>query len=395
MIYEYICSILLILFGVFFYKMAIVEEGENPYPRRREAKVYDSQPVAPEDFIFRRVNEIVDGNYASINAPRSDEYVINNRNLKLHVRSFWPTSEAVAVIVSLHGFASHISRPTHLYIGKEMNKKGVAYITIDFHGHGYSEGLRGLVSNPNDLIDDVLSVLLAIYSSSGIETETFNLEKTARSNMPLFLMGHSMGGATATLVSNLLSRVDSDEVHTRFSISKKEEISRIATNFKGAILFCPAFLVVDLPSWVISFADRWVAPLFASTIMPGGSSNIEDNRLIWTDDAYIDYIVGDGYPRNPAGLSWGLNPRVKTATSILSLGDRARSTAENTTYSFIIFQDSKEQILKIQGVELFIAKAKSPKKQFIEVEGGRHDLIANKLGALTSQTISWILSELS
>jgi len=396
MLEEYIGFSIVIAFFIplifYVYRMTTAI-GRNTL-RTRQAKIYATAPVTPEEHIFRRVNEIVDFNYSSINAPKSEEYVTNNRNLKLHVRSFWPDGETIAVLISLHGFASHISRPTHFYLAEKMNEQKIAYITIDFHGHGYSDGVRGLVSDPDDLVDDVLSVILAIYSPDSKLATLYNVKKTAPLGMPLFLMGHSMGGATATLVSNLLSRVDENSLHTRFSYSRKEEIAKIATNFRGALLFCPAFVVIDLPSSVVSFLDRWIAPLFATVIVPGGSTNIDDNRLIWVDDAYIDYIVGDGFPANPDGLSWGPNPRIKTATTILSLCNKAKSTAESTSYPFVIFHDSKEEIVKIRGTQTFIAEAKSSKKTFVDVDGGLHDLIANKLGFVTSQAVSWILSEL-
>lgn len=78
------------------------------------------------------------------NLERTEEFVINNRDQILHVRSKWP-KDTKCVVLFLHGYASHGARPTHKHLATEFNNNEIAYITLDFHGHGYSEGLRAHV----------------------------------------------------------------------------------------------------------------------------------------------------------------------------------------------------------------------------------------------------------
>lgn len=75
------------------------------------------------------------------NMEESTEFFYNARGQKLHVRSYWPENPK-AIVIFLHGFAGHANRPIHGPISTEMVQNDYAYLTFDFHGHGYSEGMH-------------------------------------------------------------------------------------------------------------------------------------------------------------------------------------------------------------------------------------------------------------
>lgn len=70
-----------------------------------------------------------------------------------------------------------------------MVKAGIAFVTIDYEGHGLSDGLQGLIPNWEQLCDDTLEFF----------EET--LTKTFPST-PRFLCGESMGGAVCFTIYN-------------------------------------------------------------------------------------------------------------------------------------------------------------------------------------------------
>lgn len=123
-----------------------------------------------------------------------------------------------------HRYASHISRPVHEKIGHYFNNQNVGYITMDFHGHGHSDGLRALVASYVDLVDDIVSLLLAVYSTSTTNTEqNYRIAQSFDTDVPFFIMGHSMGGAVALLTANFLtSSTLSGESADNFSSIEKQ-----------------------------------------------------------------------------------------------------------------------------------------------------------------------------
>lgn len=159
-------------------------------------------------------------NPISLALPKSDEYVINSRGQRLNVRTYTGDSssgwKARGVVVYIHGYAAHISRPPQPLLAQAFNRRGFAYAGVDFHGHGYSEGDRALVLSCDDLIDDVMSFMLLLYSRGPAGSRTANGGEAAISvsgklnfyappNIPFWLMGSSMGGGCSVLVGNLLS----------------------------------------------------------------------------------------------------------------------------------------------------------------------------------------------
>ena len=68
---------------------------------------------------------------------------------------------------------------------------------MDLPGHGASPGVRGLLTGVGDLIDDGIAIVNhAIADSSTIKLNA---------DLPLFLIGSSMGGAIALSVANKMS----------------------------------------------------------------------------------------------------------------------------------------------------------------------------------------------
>ena len=90
-------------------------------------------------------------------------------------------SKAIAVIV--HGLAEHQGR--YDYVAQKLHERGFGTYRFDHRGHGRSEGERTYFDDFNQPIDDANVVVdLAIAENPGL---------------PVFLIGHSMGGFTVSL----------------------------------------------------------------------------------------------------------------------------------------------------------------------------------------------------
>ena len=120
---------------------------------------------------------------------QDSSYVERNRGRKIFLRTWKPDNTKTklkGVILIAHGYAEHSER--YNYTAKYFTDKDFAVYAPDHYGHGRSEGVKADVPNFRVFVDDLLSVL------SRIE----DIEK----NIPVFLMGHSMGGAISTILAS-------------------------------------------------------------------------------------------------------------------------------------------------------------------------------------------------
>lgn len=105
-----------------------------------------------------------------------------------------PTSQQRGQVVIAHGLGEHAGRYAH--VASHLNAIGFAVRACDHHGHGGSEGARGSLPANLRLSEDLAAVLVATRS-------------TLPTNLPLILVGHSLGGlVAASVVMRGMARVD-------------------------------------------------------------------------------------------------------------------------------------------------------------------------------------------
>lgn len=338
--------------------------------------------------LFRSIEECKDLN--TVNIEKSEEFLINHRGNTLHVRTYWPQGEPEAVVLFLHGYASHISRPTHKHISKRLTESNFAYVTMDFFGHGHSDGVKGLINDEDDIVNDMLSLLFVLYSSSNTG-DYHSLKRNAPRNCPLYVVGHSMGGANAILLSCLLHKPLDIAHHTDYSLENREEVSHLGTVYRGTILICPAIVVPKPPPFLVFLLENFLVPLFPETPIPQGLSSSHDSD-IWACEAYVKYVHHDRFPDNPQGLTWGGSLRFNTAHNLIQMTDKVINSLESITYPFIVYHDVEDKITCYAGTERLMAESQTDpsEKTFVPMPGGLHDLTANRLGTLTEGMIEWI-----
>jgi alpha-beta hydrolase superfamily lysophospholipase len=102
--------------------------------------------------------------------------------LRIEWRSWLPTTADVsAVIVIAHGAGEHIGRYEH--VAARLIGEGYAVYALDHRGHGRSDGTRGLIDRLDNAVADLDSLV--------------TLAAAEHPGLPLFLLGHSMGGTIA------------------------------------------------------------------------------------------------------------------------------------------------------------------------------------------------------
>lgn len=87
-------------------------------------------------------------------------------------------SNPKAIVLIVHGLCEHQGR--YEYLAGKLMESGYGVYRFDHRGHGRSEGKKVFYNDFNELIDDVY--------------EMAKLVKKENPSLPLFILGHSMGG---------------------------------------------------------------------------------------------------------------------------------------------------------------------------------------------------------
>jgi len=109
-----------------------------------------------------------------------EDYIQGTGDYNLFYKS-WTVAKPKAIIQIVHGFCEHSGRYVKLI--DHLVKENFAVFIHDHKGHGKSEGTRNHITTLNTFVDD-----------AHILTEQI-LKKYP--NIPLFLIGHSMGSLVA------------------------------------------------------------------------------------------------------------------------------------------------------------------------------------------------------
>lgn len=99
--------------------------------------------------------------------------------LTLFAREWLPQIEPKALVILIHGLGEHIGRYEH--VAQAYTDAGFIFRGFDLRGHGQSEGRRGHADSYDQIAFDIDQF---IHDAS-----------SAHPDMPVFLYGHSLGGA--------------------------------------------------------------------------------------------------------------------------------------------------------------------------------------------------------
>ncbi len=103
----------------------------------------------------------------------------------LYWQSWQPTKvQKRGVVVVVHGLKDHSSR--YADFARELNAKGYGVYAFDLRGHGYSAGNR---------------VATTLFDDYVMDLDMFLTRVMLDAKVPVFVFGHSMGGAIVTLHS--------------------------------------------------------------------------------------------------------------------------------------------------------------------------------------------------
>jgi acylglycerol lipase len=111
----------------------------------------------------------------------SEGTLVTSDGLTIYHQAWRPDADPKAVVLLLHGLAEHSGRYAH--VAKALTDAGYAVHTLDHRGHGQSDGKRTYVKSYADYQRDILQFRQIV--------------ERQHDGLPLFVLGHSMGGNLA------------------------------------------------------------------------------------------------------------------------------------------------------------------------------------------------------
>lgn len=106
-----------------------------------------------------------------------DSYLILDDKVELYLKKDIPENPVANIVIN-HGFAEHLNR--YDYVTKILNTANFGVYRYDLRGHGRTKSKKGYVDDFMDFVNDLDAVV--------------NLAKEEYPKLPLFMLGHSMGG---------------------------------------------------------------------------------------------------------------------------------------------------------------------------------------------------------
>jgi acylglycerol lipase len=247
-----------------------------------------------------------------------------------------------ATVALLHGLAEHAGR--YAALAERLNAAGIELLAIDLRGHGQAPGKRARI----DRFDDYLLDAEALLSIA------------ARDGAPLFLMGHSMGGAIAAL----------------YAI---ERLPASGHQLAGLILSSPALAPGrDVPRWMLTMSQ------IISRVWPGFPAMKIDPALLSRDPAIVEAN------RNDPLVHHGAIP-ARTGAEILLAMARIEHGRAGLQVPLLVYHGTADKLTEPDGSRAFGQHAGSPDKTLTLHEASYHETM-NDLDRdrVIGELLAWI-----
>ncbi len=235
-----------------------------------------------------------------------------------------PEREAKAGIVLVHGLAEHSGR--YFSLVDRLSQHGFAVDTFDLRGHGKSHGPPNLINSFDDYLTD-LDVFL-------------DRVRARLPGKPLFLLGHSMGGAITAL----------------YTICHQPQV-------RGVILSAPSVKLSSDLSPLLQKASSALA-----CFLPRLKTMKINRRHISRDP-----VVVEAYDKDPLVYRKGI--LLKTSSELIKATKRIRSQAQEFTLPVLILQGTNDKLADPEINKWFFDTISSSDRTFKLYEGLYHEVM--------------------
>jgi lysophospholipase len=253
----------------------------------------------------------------------SDEFSARD-GLQLARYLFRPAGEARAAVAVVHGYGEHGGR--YRQLAGELAESGFCVCVYDLRGHGRSAGRRGHVGRFKEYLDD-----------TGQFVDWARLQARG---LPLFLLGHSMGGLIAA------------------SFVEQRRPSDLA----GLVLSAPFLRLAEpVPTYKLVMAH--IASVLVPTLDVGNT--LDAAGLSHDQDVVAQYRT-DPLNHTAATARW--------ATEVFAAQRSALSHAGRITLDLLVMAGADDPVAHPDAARELFAAARSRDKKLLVYPGLLHEI---------------------
>jgi alpha-beta hydrolase superfamily lysophospholipase len=277
------------------------------------------------------------------NFLHTEFFATTKDGLRLFGQSWMPPVPR-GIIVLVHGLAEHSGRYENF--AKNANIAGLGVFAIDLRGHGRSPGEAMWINSFDEYLLDVDALVQTVKQSSA--------------RCPLFLMGHSLGGAIA--VRWLSQRVEQTRsLHGLILSSAALEIG------PGT----PALLIKLAP-----FISRWLPRLRTQALDSNLISSIPSEVARYRNDPLVCLRA----------------PPARTGAQVLAVMPANLAAASKLTLPLYIFHGTADTLTSPAGSQAFHAAWGGSDRALRLWTGSMHETLNDIDGeAVMNELFAWLL----
>lgn len=305
--------------GTALFRLALILEAVAVV----ECESQDGMETGPED--LSRMPEANSPRRTPQNVPYQDlPHLVNADGQYLFCRYWKPSGTPKALIFVSHGAGEHCGRYDEL--AQMLKGLDMMVFAHDHVGHGQSEGERMVVSDFQVFVRDVLQHVDTVQKD--------------HPGVPVFLLGHSMGGAISILAA-----------------------AERPTHFSGMVLISP--LVLASPESASTF--KVLAAKVLNLVLPNMSLGRIDSSVLSRNKSEVDL-----YDSDPLICRAGV--KVCFGIQLMNAVSRVERAMPKLTLPFLLLQGSADRLCDSKGAYLLMESSRSQDKTLKMYEGAYHVL---------------------
>ncbi|XP_013784917.1 monoglyceride lipase-like [Limulus polyphemus] len=279
----------------------------------------------------------------------ADSYYIQSCTGQQLFCKYWPTEgKPRALAFVAHGYAEHCC--IYEDLAQALVKSGILTFGHDHVGHGRSEGSRTLVGTLDNCVEDVFRHV--------------NVMKEKYPGLPVFLVGHSMGGTIGVLAA----------------LKKPEEISGFVAIAAGISWNSEG--VTPLKRFIASWLGRFFPSFPVSTMNYDLVIRTEEGKQKVLEDPYM-------YKGPWVKAGW--------AKTMLDNASKVQAELQNIDVPLLILHGGQDKICDISGAKKLYETSKTKDKTLKVYPDSYHCLFLEPDGIpeqVIDETVNWITTRI-
>ncbi|XP_068196918.1 monoglyceride lipase isoform X2 [Antennarius striatus] len=280
--------------------------------------------------------------------PYSDlQHIVNPDGLHLFCRYWEPSGPPRALVLIVHGAGEHCG--PYDEIAQRLRDLSLLVFAHDHVGHGQSEGDR---MNVRDF---------QVYIRDGLQH--VDLMKSRHPDLPVFIVGHSMGGAIAILVA-----------------------CERPADFAGVVLIAP--MVQMNPESATPFKVFLAKVL--NHMLPSLTLGSIDSKWVSRDQKQVE-----AYDADELNFHGGM--RVSFGMQLMGAAARIEREIPSISWPFLLLHGDADKLTDIRGSMMMYKNAASTDKKIQVYEGGYHALhhdLPEVAESVLNEVTGWITERL-